>query len=51
MFEEESAAEAGHIKSSHAPMPGIVEKVLVKAGDEVTELHPGTESLLIFREG
>ncbi|EYC16108.1 hypothetical protein Y032_0034g2801 [Ancylostoma ceylanicum] len=40
-FEEESgAAGAGVIQSSHAPMPGIIEKVLVKPGDEVQQGQP-----------
>ncbi|XGW30915.1 hypothetical protein V3C99_009686 [Haemonchus contortus] len=33
--EDSSAVGAGDIQTSHAPMPGVIEKVLVKDGDEV----------------
>ncbi|VDK52110.1 unnamed protein product [Cylicostephanus goldi] len=36
----DTATGTGMIKSSHAPMPGIIEKVLVKAGDEVRQGDP-----------
>ncbi|KAJ1356381.1 hypothetical protein KIN20_014087 [Parelaphostrongylus tenuis] len=40
-FEEESiAGAAGAIQHAHAPMPGIIEKVLVNAGDEVQHGQP-----------
>ncbi|PIO53536.1 Biotin-requiring enzyme, partial [Teladorsagia circumcincta] len=38
--DESSAVGAGDIQSSHAPMPGIIEKVLVKEGDEVQHGQP-----------
>ncbi|KAK6057987.1 putative methylcrotonoyl-CoA carboxylase, alpha subunit [Cooperia oncophora] len=38
--EESSTVGAGDIQSSHAPMPGIIEKVLVKEGDEVQHGQP-----------
>ncbi|VDM70045.1 unnamed protein product [Strongylus vulgaris] len=40
-FQGERAADgSGMIHSSHAPMPGIIEKVLVKVGDEVRQGEP-----------
>ncbi|WKY04457.1 hypothetical protein Q1695_005451 [Nippostrongylus brasiliensis] len=38
--EEAGAGGAGAMLSSHAPMPGIIEKVLVKEGDEVQRGQP-----------
>ncbi|KAK6747922.1 hypothetical protein RB195_000870 [Necator americanus] len=40
-FEQEDGASGGGVaQSSHAPMPGIIEKVLVKPGDEVQPGQP-----------